>query len=181
MLNRRVETKKYDKLVRSIDQILEGKRISYAGFSKALNINSIAFYNHFKSYGFTINDLEYFLQVAKRLPPKLIRCLKCNSEFMPKAKSVKRAFCDSCREDMRAKNRETDILRYTYPQWVTAISDQRIKSLVEQEFHIDENTAYGMSKATTPEEAKAIRAARWYHPLQSYSSVVYDTMTAAKH
>jgi hypothetical protein len=180
MLCKKVETKKYDKLVRSIDQALEGKRISYAGFSKTLGINSIAFYNHFKSYGFTLENLEHFLQVAKKLPPKLIKCLKCNKEFMPKAKSVKRAFCDCCREELRKKSRETDVLRYTYPKWVTEIENYEIRCLVEQEFHIDENTAFKMSKAVSAEEARDIRSARWYHPLQHYSSVVYDTMTAAK-
>jgi hypothetical protein len=180
MLCKKVETKKYDKLVRAIDQSLEGKRISYAGFSKVLGINSIAFYNHFKSYGFSLSDLENFLQVAKKLPPKLIKCLKCGKEFTPKAKSVKRAFCDSCREELRKKRRETDVLRYNYPQWVTAVGNYAIRCLVEQEFHIDEKTAFKMSQAASVEEAKEIRAARWYHPLQNYSSVVYDTMTAVK-
>ncbi|MDR2105445.1 MAG: hypothetical protein LBP51_06800 [Deferribacteraceae bacterium] len=180
MLCKKVETKKYDKLVHAIDNVLETKRISYAGFSKAMGINSIAFYNHFKSYGFTLEDLEQFLQTAKKLPPKLIKCIKCNKEFTPKAKSVKRAFCSDCREEMRKKSRESDILRYNYPKWVTDIEDHAIRSLVEQEFHIDELTAYQMSQAATAEDAKAIRSTRWYRPMQHYSSVIYNTISVSK-
>jgi hypothetical protein len=159
---------------------LEKKRISYASFSQTLGINSVTFYNRYKSYGFTVSDLTNFLRVAKQMPPKMIRCLKCNKEFMPKAKSVKRAFCDECRMELKKKSEEADLLKFKYPPWVVSVRDWNIRSLVEQEYHIDEDTARQMSLAESVEEARAIRAERWDCTIQGMSSVVYDTLVEVK-
>lgn len=171
-----INTKAYNKLVKEIDAVLESKRISCASFSQTLGIHSITFYNRYKTYGFTINDLEQFLTIAKAQPPNMIRCLKCNKPFLPKAKSVKRAFCEECKAGMRKKSEESEVLRIRYPAWVTGVSDWAIRNLVEQEFHIDEATAQEMSNAQTVEEARAIRSKRWKSSTQGVSSVVYNSL-----
>ncbi len=176
MAEKDVNTKTYDKFLTEIDVVLESKRISYAQFSQKLGISAITFYNRYKSYGFTVKDMTQFLKIAKAQPTNMIRCLKCGSEFMPRAKSVKRAFCDSCKSEMRKKSEQSEVLRFKYPAWVTGMTNWAIRNLVEQEFHIDEETAHAMSNAVTVEEAKAIRSNRWKGSSQCSSSVVYDTM-----
>jgi hypothetical protein len=177
MAGKSVNIKEYNKLVDEIDKALESKRVSYASFSAALGITAITFYNRYKSCGFSLKDLQYFLKIAKDLPPNQIKCLKCGKSFLPKAKSVKRAFCEECKEELQKKSDKNDIIRFKYPAWVTGINSWAIRNLVEQEFHIDEETAMAMSEAETPEDAKAIRANRWKSSLQFTSSVVYDTLT----
>jgi hypothetical protein len=114
------------------------------------------------------------------MPAKTIECIKCGAAFIPKTKSVKRAFCEDCKEEMRKKIDGNDNLRFKYPEWITDIEDWSIRNLVEQEFHIDEETALEMARAATADEAKAIRANRWQASTTNVSSVVYDTMVEIK-
>ena len=177
MVDKNINIKEYNRLVKEIDEVLESKRISYASFSGALGITAITFYNRYKSCGFSVKDLGCFLKIAQKLPPNMIVCIKCGQSFLPKAKSVKRAFCEDCKEEMTRKSEENEIVRFKYPAWVTGVNDWALRNLVEQEFHIDEETAMAMSEAASVEEAKTIRANRWSSSLQFTSSVVYDTMT----
>lgn len=162
--------KLYDKLMKELDEILIEKRISYAQFSLKIGMQTVAFYNRYKVYGFQIEDMERFVEVAKVLPPNRIKCIKCHKEFIPKAKSVKRAFCDECREELRRKESANDVLKFRYPAWVNNIKNVEIRNLVEQEFHIDEETAYNMSKSKNVFEAKKIRAERW----QNYNVIIHN-------
>lgn len=180
MSAKKVNLKEYNKLVGEIDAALDSKRISYASFSSNLGISSITFYNRYKTCGFTVEDLEYFLKVAKEMEPNMIVCIKCGSKFVPKAKSVIRAFCEDCKSEMRKKSEEKEVIRFKYPAWITGMSNWELRNLVEQEFHIDEETAKNMSEASSVEEAKAIRANRWKSSPQFTSSVVFSTTTEIK-
>ncbi len=163
--------KAYDKLMKELDTILNEKRISYAQFAIKIGMQTVAFYNRYKIYGFQLEDMVRFVAFAKELPPNMIKCIRCSREFLPKAKSVKRAFCEECREELRKKESAGDSLKFRYPAWVNSISDPEVKKLVEQEFHIDEDTALEMSKADGAEEAKMIRAERWQEPSSYYTSL----------
>ncbi len=164
LMNKQKNIKAYDKLMKELDIILSEKRISYAQFATKRGIQTVAFYNRYKIYGFQLEDMVEFVEFAKTMPPNMIKCLKCSKEFMPKAKSVKRAFCNECREALKKKDTNSDNLKFQYPEWVTGIIDEDIRRLVEQEFHIDEDTAAQMSKATCQNEAKTIRSTRWQSP-----------------
>lgn len=157
---RQKNIKAYDKLMKELDVILSEKRISYAQFAVKMGIQTVAFYNRYKVYGFLLEDMENFVEMAKCLPPNRIKCIKCDKEFVPKAKSVKRAFCNECRQEMQKKD-NGDNLKFRYPAWVNNIKNIEIRKLVEQEFHIDEVTASNMAKAKDVAEAKKIRAERW--------------------
>ncbi|MDR2884189.1 MAG: hypothetical protein LBV09_03680 [Deferribacteraceae bacterium] len=178
MPDRQVST--YLKLIKQIDATLDVKRISYAQFSHELDMPSIAFYNKYKAHGFSLEEMERFLALAQTMPAKTIECIKCGAAFIPKTKSVKRAFCEECKEEMRRKVENSDSIRFKYPSWITNIHDSLLRNLVEQEFHIDEETAAEMAKADSAEEAKAIRSNRWKGSTNNTSSVVYDTMTVIK-
>lgn len=171
--------KAYDKLMKELDVVLSEKRISYAQFAIKMGMQTVAFYNRYKIYGFQLEDMVKFVAFAKELPPNMIKCIRCAKEFMPKAKSVKRAFCDECREELRKKESSGDSLKFRYPSWVNSINNTEIRRLVEQEFHIDENTAMEMSKATGAEEAKMIRAERWQTPSSYYTSL-YSSINVLK-
>ena len=164
--------KVYDKLMKELDGILAEKRISYAQFALKMGIQTVAFYNRYKIYGFQINEMENFVSCAKKLPPNMIKCIRCSKEFLPKAKSVKRAFCKECRDELKKKDSANDALKFHYPSWVTAISNDELKKLVEQEFHIDEATALEMSKVNDIEEAKRIRSKRWDVSASYYKTFV---------
>ena len=175
MIENNVNRDAYCRLLEKIDTALESKCISYAQFSKRLGITAIAFYNNYKSRKFSIEEMTAFLEIAESLPVNLIRCLKCNREFMPRAKSVKRAVCDDCRNVGNQRIPRSDSLRFNYPEWVTGIKNWEIKNLVKQEYHIDEETALAMSNALSPEEARAIRANRWRNSIQYCSSLLNNS------
>lgn len=153
--------KDYDRLVKELDSILDGKRISYAQFALKQGIRSVSFYNRYKLYGFSLEEMTEFVADAKMLPPNMIQCIKCGREFIPMAKSVKRAMCETCREGARMKNSASDAHKFKYPNWVRAVNNAEIKKLVEQEFHIDEAIAHEMANAANLAEAKSIRADYW--------------------
>lgn len=164
--------KEYDKLVKELDLILDEKRISYAQFALKMGIQPVSFYNRYKLYGFLLEEMTSFVAYAKELPFNMIKCIKCGSEFVPTAKSVKRALCSKCREELHKKDNSGDSLKFRYPQWVKTIDNAEIKRLVEQEFHIDENIALEMSKAPSPDKAKAIRAWHWQEPAANADSLM---------
>ena len=172
--------KTYDKLMKELDIVLSEKRISYAQFAIKIGMQTVAFYNRYKIYGFQLEDMVRFVAFAKELPPNMIKCIRCAKEFMPKAKSVKRAFCDECRAELRRKDSSADSLKFRYPSWVNSINNVEIRRLVEQEFHIDEETALQMSKAGGADEAKMIRAKRWHTPSTYYSSL-FSSISSASH
>lgn len=164
--------KEYDKLVKELDIILEAKRVSYAQFSLQMGIQTVSFYNKYRLYGFPIDELISFVSYAKDMAPNMIECIKCGFKFVPKAKSVKRAMCGGCREELHKKDDACDSLKFKYPQWVSAITNSEIKKLVEQEFHIDEQVAFEMSKSRKPEDAKAIRADYWHANTSNHESLL---------
>lgn len=164
--------KEYDKLVKELDAILDEKRVSYAQFALQMGIQTVSFYNKYKLYGFSLDELISFVSYAKDMQPNMIECIKCGFKFIPKAKSVKRAMCDSCREELHKKDDACDSLKFRYPQWVKSISNPEIKKLVEQEFHIDEDIALEMSKALNIAEAKAIRADYWQASTSNHENLL---------
>lgn len=164
--------KEYDELVKELDIILNEKRISYAQFALEMGIQTVSFYNRYKLYGFMLEEMNKFVAYAKGLPATKIKCIKCCKEFIPKAKSVKRALCRSCRDELQRRSNASDGLKFSYPSWVESISVPEIKRLVEQEFHIDEGIAFEMSKACSLEEAKSIRSDHWQPTPPYYASIV---------
>ncbi len=180
-MNKQKNIKEYDKLMRELDTILSEKRISYAQFATKRGIQTVAFYNRYKIYGFRLEDMVEFVAFAKVLKPNMIKCLKCSKEFVPKAKSVKRAFCNECREAMQKKRTDNDSLKFHYPKWVSDILDENVKLLVEQEYHIDEDTALLMSRASSSSEAKLIRSARWQTPNRYYNDMYNMQQLSTRH
>ncbi len=151
----------YDKLAQILDSILDSKRISYTSFAFKLGMQSISFYHRYKLYGFTVEDIKSFIDLAKTLKANTIKCIKCEKEFTPKTKNVKRAICKDCKIKISKEENDKQSLKYNYPLWVKSIKNIEIRKLVEQEFHIEEKTAYQMAKSKTIFEAKAIRKKRW--------------------
>ncbi len=160
---------KYDKCMKELDSILEQKIISYAQFTKHVGWQTVAFYNRYKVYGFDIEEMERFVAVAKLLKTNMITCIRCGSKVVPKAKSVRRVLCEGCKQEI-AEMKENDSLKYKYPDWVNGIKNDSLRDLVEQEFHIDEKTAYQMSLCQTTDKAKEVRALRWEVPSLNISS-----------
>lgn len=164
--------KEYDRLVKELDSILDEKCVSYAQFALKQGIRTVSFYNKYKLYGFLLEDMVAFVAYAREMPANTIKCIKCGVEFVPMAKSVKRALCNTCREELHKKDDACETIKFKYPSWVRAIINPEIKKLVEQEFHIDEAVALEMAKADNLAEAKSIRADYWQGAHSSRDSIM---------